>query len=107
MKRGTTVRLVVEENPVLHGQLAIIKTVTEWGAFVACESAATGEFRAAFEEMESIAEANGIVAGGSGSDDAAGMGYTGNSCAVCGSVRVVRNGTCELCLECGSTSGCS
>ena len=34
-------------------------------------------------------------------------GYTGNFCQDCGSVRVIRAGTCELCSECGSTSGCS
>jgi ribonucleoside-diphosphate reductase alpha chain len=34
-------------------------------------------------------------------------GYTGESCASCGSVRVRRNGTCVVCEDCGSTSGCS
>lgn len=35
------------------------------------------------------------------------MGFTVNLCAVCGSGRMVRNGTCELCLECKQTTGCS
>lgn len=35
------------------------------------------------------------------------MGYTGGSCGQCGSMRMVPNGTCEKCLECGSTTGCS
>jgi len=34
------------------------------------------------------------------------MGYTGNTCT-CGSMMMVRNGTCEKCLTCGSTTGCS
>lgn len=34
-------------------------------------------------------------------------GYTGNSCAECGNFTMVRNGTCEKCDTCGSTSGCS
>jgi ribonucleoside-diphosphate reductase alpha chain len=35
------------------------------------------------------------------------MGYTGDVCSECGSMKVVRNGTCTKCLDCGSTSGCS
>ncbi len=34
-------------------------------------------------------------------------GYTGNSCGECGNFTMVRNGTCEKCDTCGSTSGCS
>jgi ribonucleoside-diphosphate reductase alpha chain len=34
-------------------------------------------------------------------------GYTGNSCSDCGSFTMVRNGTCEKCDTCGSTTGCS
>ncbi|MBR9703212.1 vitamin B12-dependent ribonucleotide reductase, partial [Candidatus Woesearchaeota archaeon] len=33
-------------------------------------------------------------------------GYTGEQCG-CGSMRVRRNGTCTVCEDCGSTSGCS
>jgi ribonucleotide reductase alpha subunit len=39
--------------------------------------------------------------------DAKSKGYTGESCRECGSMKVRRNGTCTLCEECGSTSGCS
>ena len=35
------------------------------------------------------------------------QGYTGNSCTECGNFTMVRNGTCEKCDTCGSTSGCS
>ena len=34
-------------------------------------------------------------------------GYTGNFCPECGSDRMVRNGSCEKCENCGGTSGCS
>ncbi len=34
-------------------------------------------------------------------------GYTGDVCTECGSVTMVRNGTCLKCMTCGSTSGCS
>jgi ribonucleoside-diphosphate reductase alpha chain len=35
------------------------------------------------------------------------MGYTGDACGECGSMKMVRNGTCTKCVDCGSTSGCS
>ncbi len=34
-------------------------------------------------------------------------GYTGDPCETCGSMAMVRNGTCTKCIDCGSTSGCS
>lgn len=34
-------------------------------------------------------------------------GFTGNSCNECGSLQMVRNGTCEKCNSCGATTGCS
>ncbi|MBL0175160.1 MAG: vitamin B12-dependent ribonucleotide reductase [Ignavibacteria bacterium] len=35
------------------------------------------------------------------------QGYTGEMCSSCGSSRVKRNGTCTVCEDCGTTSGCS
>ena len=35
------------------------------------------------------------------------QGFTGAICSGCGSLRVKANGSCEVCLDCGSTSGCS
>ncbi len=35
------------------------------------------------------------------------QGYTGNECTECHNFTMVRNGTCEKCVTCGSTSGCS
>lgn len=35
------------------------------------------------------------------------QGYSGNCCIYCGSFRLKRSGTCEVCEVCGSTSGCS
>lgn len=34
-------------------------------------------------------------------------GYTGDQCSGCGSMKVKRNGSCTLCEDCGTTSGCS
>ncbi|MBK8910526.1 MAG: adenosylcobalamin-dependent ribonucleoside-diphosphate reductase [Chlorobi bacterium] len=35
------------------------------------------------------------------------QGYTGEQCGNCGSMRVRQNGTCHVCEDCGTTSGCS
>lgn len=35
------------------------------------------------------------------------QGYTGEKCRNCGSMRVRQNGTCSMCEECGTTTGCS
>lgn len=35
------------------------------------------------------------------------LGYTGEQCPSCGSMRVKRNGSCTVCEDCGTTSGCS
>lgn len=35
------------------------------------------------------------------------QGFTGSICSACGSTKMKRNGSCELCIDCGVTSGCS
>ncbi len=35
------------------------------------------------------------------------QGFTGDQCVACGSMKMKRNGTCILCLDCGETTGCS
>ena len=40
-------------------------------------------------------------------DGARSMGFTGDACLACGSLKVKQNGTCKLCLDCGETTGCS
>lgn len=35
------------------------------------------------------------------------QGYTGSICSGCSSTKMKRNGSCEVCLDCGATSGCS
>ncbi|PIP65114.1 ribonucleoside-diphosphate reductase, adenosylcobalamin-dependent [Candidatus Peregrinibacteria bacterium CG10_big_fil_rev_8_21_14_0_10_49_16] len=34
-------------------------------------------------------------------------GFTGSACTACGSMHMKRNGSCEVCIDCGATSGCS
>jgi ribonucleoside-diphosphate reductase alpha chain len=52
-------------------------------------------------ERQAASNANSKVS------DAKSKGYTGESCRECGSMKVRRNGTCTVCEDCGSTSGCS
>lgn len=35
------------------------------------------------------------------------MGYTGNLCTNCGGTRMLIAGHCEVCADCGESSGCS
>lgn len=90
---GQQVRLNVPENPRLHDTLASVRELTEWGALLDAPAAATGQFRALHSEMAPVGE---------GRDS----GYTGDPCDLCGSMKVRRSGTCLLCDNCGTTTGC-
>jgi hypothetical protein len=35
------------------------------------------------------------------------MGFTGDICPTCGSVNMIRNQACLLCLDCKTSTGCS
>lgn len=35
------------------------------------------------------------------------VGFTGNPCPICESMRMVHTGHCDTCQECGNTTGCS
>ncbi len=52
-----------------------------------------------------------VVAGNTGKtltmSEAKSQGYVGEACTNCGSMHVRRNGTCTVCDDCGTTSGCS
>ncbi len=53
---------------------------------------------------------NGITVNAKGKEgvkSARERGCTGNFCPECGNGNMVRNGTCEKCMDCGATSGCS
>jgi hypothetical protein len=99
---GLVVLLVTPENPRLHKTRAVVVEVSEWGAHVKSEASATGKFRALFQEMTPLEESNGTCTTKKNRE----LGYTGNVCDSCGSIKMVRSGTCEVCQECGRTSGC-
>jgi hypothetical protein len=88
---GVRIQLRVPENPRLDGAYAVVETVAAWGCHVLTAAAATGRFRALFSEM---------------TPDAPGS-PSGDFCDRCGSARVRRCGTCLVCENCGTTSGCS
>ncbi|MDD3897128.1 MAG: hypothetical protein PHU04_04840, partial [Candidatus Peribacteraceae bacterium] len=66
--------------------------------------AATVEEKTAVEVADAVAQ---VDAASSKIEQARLQGFTGAICTGCGSVRMKRNGSCEVCLDCGATSGCS
>lgn len=97
---GDTVTLNTPDNPRLHNAAATVAEVTEWGAHVLTDAAATGRFRAAWGEMV-------LPAVGGLQPSARDQGFTGDICTRCQGCRMRRNGACLLCADCGETSGCS
>lgn len=102
MKPGDPVQLNVPENQRLDAALGTVESVTDWGAHVLTAAAATGRFRALFSELVPLAP---VVA--DPTRKAREEGFTGDACPQCGSMKMRRNGSCLLCAECGSTTGCS
>jgi hypothetical protein len=91
LMEGARVRLVVPDNPRLDGALAVIISVETWGAHVTCPAAHTGHYRALWEEMVPLAAVTDAAAG---------------PCDDCGSLNLLRTGTCWTCADCGKTGGC-
>lgn len=92
-----TILLHVPENPRLHSHRAVVVSLEPWGAFVRTPAAATGQYRAGWEEMLPVPERNGKPARPES---------TGDCCDLCGSFRMVWTGTCKTCLDCGTAGGC-
>lgn len=114
---GQVVYIHTPENPRLHGTKATVKEVTDYGALLDAPAAASRQFRAVREEMTyepplSLPDEYPLEAY-KGHDTIIGTaiahlrGYTGDYCQHCGGCRMRRNGNCNLCEDCGSTSGCS
>lgn len=158
---GSSVRLNTPHNPRLHGSIATVEALTEWGAHVLTPAATTGRYRASDHEMEPLDGPPDSLSGGktepvtenvsdgapdgvlvenavpllpigakpvskamaAGKVNAAVVGSqtakryrpapatdvlspTGNPCGKCGSMRCVRSGACEVCLDCGESGGC-
>lgn len=95
--------LVTPENPALHGAEGKVAGLEPWGAHVATPAAASGTFRAGWEEMEPVRHLNGC---GLNKEEARDQGYTGETCDVCQSLKVRWNGPCKICDDCGASGGC-
>lgn len=81
------VRMIVPDNQRVYNKIGIVKCLTDYGAIVSW-SGGSGEFRLFNHEMQKVSQL-----------------YSGNICNKCGSINVVRAGTCLLCRDCGDTSG--
>lgn len=81
--------------------IAFLRASGHPGAAVALEAAAFGHSAVA------AAPASEPPAPILTPSDAREAGFTGSSCTHCGSLQMVRNGTCEKCTSCGETTGCS
>lgn len=92
---GDRVVLRTPGNDRLNGEPARVRALADWGAYVECAAAATGEYRALYAEMEMPRRAAPPR-----------EGYTGDVCPTCGGSRMRRAGSCSVCEECGTTSGC-
>ena len=98
---GKTIRLNTPGNARLHGSPAVVAVVEEWGARVRTPAAATGEYRAAWEEMLPL-------------DDHSPHGAppplyrpAEDVCVNCQGMNMVWSGACKVCLDCGTSGGCS
>jgi hypothetical protein len=100
LKKGDLVLLQVPENPRMNGTEATIETPTEWGAMLLAPAAATGKFRALYEEMLplKITRHKTITP----NDHC----YSGDICDKCGSTKMRRSGRCLVCEDCGDNTGC-
>lgn len=86
---GDRVRLNTPENERLHQSEARIVSLTDWGAYLTAPAAATGSYRAVWDEMEPIID------------------YVGECCIVCGGINLRWAGKCKVCDNCGESQGCS
>jgi ribonucleoside-diphosphate reductase alpha chain len=57
--------------------------------------------------IEEVASNKSIAPKADALSEARSKGYTGSSCSSCGSMSMIRSGTCEKCNDCGTTTGCS
>jgi hypothetical protein len=120
---GDRVRLIRTGNERVEGREATIAALEDWGAHCRTEATTTGRYRAVWDEMERLgstdhafveAEADAYRASVNGNGQVKPhqgvppvLVTEGVVCATCGSLDMMRSGTCYTCLSCGSTSGCS
>lgn len=102
---GAMVQLVTPDNQRLNGKFATVKQPTHYGALLFCPDAYSGEFRASWEEMIYVDSPYNTSTADNTESKA--QGYTGDVCPKCSSLKMVRNQSCLLCMDCFETTGCS
>jgi hypothetical protein len=93
------VQLNVPDNPRLDMMFAKVESLEPWGTHVSCTAAATGAFRAGWEEMIPVTAAEAPRPQSS-------TVYDGNPCDICGALKLRRAGSCLVCDSCGTSTGC-
>ena len=58
-------------------------------------------------DIAKSATSSGATSGPSAAQTSRFQGYTGDPCPECGHFTLIRNGTCQKCDSCGTTTGCS
>jgi len=58
-------------------------------------------------DIQKSATSGNLAATPSAAQNARFQGYTGDPCPECGHFTLIRNGTCQKCDSCGTTTGCS
>ncbi|KXK44461.1 MAG: Ribonucleoside-diphosphate reductase subunit alpha [Chlorobi bacterium OLB5] len=95
VNKVTPVTPVKVSEPVTNGpSVSPSQTISGGPLGIQMTGAATIKNVSVSEEAEKIRQAKQ-------------KGYTGDICQSCGSLTMVRNGTCLKCVTCGDTSGCS
>lgn len=113
-KIGDAVVLNIPRNNWLHDMHATVKAIRPnaegEGVYyvLASSDLPTGEFRAHQFEFNILHNGRILDTGTTGTVHEAAklMGFTGDMCGQCGGARMVRNGSCLRCNDCGTTSGC-
>jgi hypothetical protein len=112
------VMLWCPENPRLHGTEAVIRKIEEWGAVVSAPAAASGIYRAGWDEMVKPPATLGNGDSSAHEDLHSftpihrerpnnNLGVpTGDVCLKCGGF-MFRSGSCLTCSNCGENTGCS
>ncbi|OGJ57982.1 ribonucleoside-diphosphate reductase, adenosylcobalamin-dependent [Candidatus Peribacteria bacterium RIFCSPHIGHO2_01_FULL_55_13] len=80
-----------------------LRTGSEFGMHTSKLGASVDE-KTAVETEKAVAD---VAAAPTKIEIAKQQGFTGSMCSGCGSFKMKRNGSCEVCLDCGATSGCS
>jgi hypothetical protein len=102
---GDRVLISTPDNPRADGQPATVAAIADWGAHLST-AFGSGSFRAAWGEMLPPDRPPAVRTSAPVAATRA-AGFSGEICSKCQGQRLVRSGTCNTCMDCGETTGCS